>query len=56
MPACRLNFGALNSNHQRNFSAFRTSLQRGIHIVIVDNTNILCKYYEHYEDAAKQQG
>jgi hypothetical protein len=53
---CRFNFSMLNHNHERNFSAFRDSLNKGIHTIIVDNTNILRRYFENYEGAAEEQG
>lgn len=55
-PACRFSFSMLQRNHERNFSAFCSSLQDNIHTVIVDNTNILRQYYERYEEEAEEQG
>ncbi|WIA13545.1 hypothetical protein OEZ85_007116 [Tetradesmus obliquus] len=52
----RFSFSMLQRNHERNFSAFCSSLQDNIHTVIVDNTNILRQYYERYEEEAEEQG
>jgi len=42
--------------HERNFAAFRESLDSGIRMVICDNTNVQRRHYEKYAVAAEKKG
>jgi predicted kinase len=46
----------IKANHDRNFIAFCMSLEKGIPIVICDNTNSKHWEYARYEEAAKKAG
>lgn len=42
--------------HNLNFENFKVSLDAGVNLVVVDNTNILQKDFMHYVNAAKGRG
>jgi len=42
--------------HHLNFEAFRRSLEKGVTVVICDNTNIRHRDYRHYIGAAQKAG
>lgn len=44
----------LKENHQKNFEAFKQSLEAGVEIVICDNTNTRKWEYERYVEMAKK--
>ncbi len=46
----------LKEYHQKNFNAFKKSLEEGIPIVICDNTNIKKWEYERYQKTAEELG
>jgi predicted kinase len=46
----------LQEYHKRNFDAFCLSLNNGVPVVILDNTNTRRWHFERYVEAAKQAG
>lgn len=46
----------LSEYHDQNFAAFCKSLQKGISIVICDNTNTRCWHFERYTEVAARAG
>ena len=52
----KFNADTLMTNHRNNYNSFCKSLNEGIPIVIVDNTNIRHKWYREYAEKANEMG
>jgi hypothetical protein len=46
----------MSENHNKNYYAFKKSIEDNISIVVCDNTNIKQKEYERYVKCAKEGG
>ncbi len=52
----QFDFTKLQEYHARNLNAFCESLEKGVEVVICDNTNIKREHYQPYVNASRRAG